>query len=129
MTNSVTKRKQTAKESEAALLAELAIPQKLDAWNALVEEVRLPTVMAAAMITMRPELLRAAQPRALTEEEAARVYHALAVLIETNAALMTHAQRLARMHEHWGSAFGQLRSLGDRIIDFANFTPYEDEGQ
>jgi hypothetical protein len=117
--------KETAIQAQDRLLAELAIPQKLAAWNALSQTIVLPTHMAAAILTGRPELLKAAGPvtTPLSADQLGQLYTALAVLIETNMALQQHAQQLANYVTIWAQAFKQLESLGRRIEQFAQFKP------
>lgn len=99
----------------------LAKDCKLDSWNSFVENMTVPTDIYAALMTNRPELLKACPPRELNKEECAALYGVLAGLMQTNAALREHAQDLAHFVDTWGSAFKQLHSVGNRIQRFANF--------
>jgi hypothetical protein len=96
----------------------------------LTEDVAMPPEFVAAFVTGRPELVKLVRPRALTEEECKSLYNAMAVLIQTNAALIEHAQRLATSVDQWDNAFKQLDSVGRRIVDFANFrSPLESDDE
>jgi hypothetical protein len=104
-----------------AEIKRLASMAKLDGWNAFVEELKLPQDVYPALISNRPELLRLIQPRAMNEQEAGAILKVLAGVIETNIALRQHAEQLAQFTSRWTDAFKHLRSLGERIENFANF--------
>lgn len=112
-------RRQTATERLNETLAEIRTQGHLDNWNALARELRAPTIVAAALITGRPELLRASL--ASVPENERDLYEVIAVLIETNAALRRHAEQLSIVVRNWGQAFKHLHSLGNRIEQFAMF--------
>lgn len=65
--------------------------------NELCDTVSLPPELAVALATGRPELIKLARPRPLEEKEVAALYHAIAVLIETNQLLQQHANDLAHL--------------------------------
>jgi len=111
-----------------AQVTDLATRCRLTDWSSFIEEMQVPGDIAPALITTRPELLRAVQPRALTAEETAAVYKVMAGLIETNNALREHAQQLAIFTETWAGQFAGLQSVGRKIERFANFRrSYDDE--
>lgn len=96
-------------------------------WTSFIEELQVPGDLYPALMTGRPELLRAVQPRALTADEAAVLYRLIAGLMGTNSALRMHAQEVAKLVQAWGGAFKTLSSVGQRIERFANFQPSEQE--
>lgn len=100
---------------------ELVANTKLDGWNAFIEELQVPQDFQAALMTMRPELVRLAKPRAMSEQEVAMLYKLIAALIGTNMALQQHAAEVAQLVEHWSANFKSLSRTGDRIHRFANF--------
>jgi hypothetical protein len=116
----MSKRNDAAAELDERLrsLAERAKPE---AWNAFVEEMKVPSDIAVAMATGRPEMLRLAPARDMGAEEVRVLYGVIAGLLETNAALREHAQDLARLTDNWASAFAHLRTTGERIVRFAKF--------
>jgi hypothetical protein len=105
-------------EDELHALAERC---SLEHAHQLVRAVDLPPDLAAALLTNRVELLALARPRALTEEEAGRLYKLVAVLMETNAALREHADNVSRLAENWLSQFTGLASVGEGIVRYARF--------
>lgn len=67
----------------------------------LVETVHnIPTELAVAFMTGRPELIGLAAPRVLTEAECAAVYKLVGALIRTNFALQAHANEIGRMADN-----------------------------
>lgn len=116
--------RRNVKSQEAAqyLDAQLAqVKTKLESWAAFVEAVDVPSDIYPALQTGRPELLKLANPRALTQEECAKLYQLLAVLIETNQALQQHSQEVGRLVNRWADAFKHLHSVGLRVTRYANF--------
>lgn len=67
--------------------------------NELCDTISLPPELAVALATGRPELIKLARPRPLEEKEVAALYHAIAVLIETNQLLQQHVNDLAHLAE------------------------------
>lgn len=110
-------------EALDAFIDECGTKCTLTGWNAFVEELAVPPDMFPALVTNRPELLKAAKPRAMSAEEVAVLYKLIAGLIETNSALREHAEMLAQSVDSWADAFKQLRSVGNKIQRFANFEP------
>lgn len=122
--NAHTKQKQrtrTRNEELDDMVGDLSAKCRLDSWNALVQEVQVPSELLPALMTSRPELLAILKPRSLSEEECAAIYKLLAVLIETNFALRTHAEQLALLTHNWADLFKGLHGTGDRIMRFARF--------
>lgn len=113
-----------ALDAEVTSLAEQC---RLKDWSSFIEEIALPQDLAFALMTSRPELLRVVKPRPLTEEEAAKIYKAMAALMETNMALRSHAQQLARLTNNWANQFAGLHGVGEKIQNFANFRRSYDE--
>lgn len=114
-----TKTKRTAWDDRADMLAGLR------GLGEFIETVEVPSDLAPAIATGRPELLALARPRALTEDECAKVYKLLSVLIRTNWALQEHARELekmtADMYGHLKGALGQALKMeqfaGFRVAD------------
>ena len=102
-------------------ILKLAAEARLDAWNAFVEELRVPSELYPALITNRPELIRLAKPRALTAEEADALYKLIAGLIETNGALRIHAAQVAALVQDWVGAIHGMVSTARKVRQFANF--------
>lgn len=105
------------------MLKEFDIKRRLDSLNSLVEQVQLPADVYPALQTGRTELLKIMAPRPMSAEECAAVYKLLAVMIETNQALIDHGQQLAQLVSNWGAAFVQLNTIGNQIEQFARFEP------
>jgi hypothetical protein len=119
-------RKQQVQESRANILKRIT---KLEGPNFFTEAVSLPTEFAAAIMSSRPELLRAVKPRALNAEECDVLYKLISTLIETNMALREHAQEVATMTKGMLGGFTTVQRVGDQIEAFANFreAPTPDE--
>jgi hypothetical protein len=102
-------------------IIELAKRARIGSWNEFVEELKVPSELVPALITMRPELIRLAPARELTAEEAQALYTLIGALVETNMALRDHAQGVATMVQNWaGSIYGMVKVAG-RIGRFAEF--------
>jgi hypothetical protein len=114
-------KKESAIEALDAQITDLATRCRLDDWSSFIEELQVPGDIAPALITGRPEMLRAVQPRALTAEETAALIKVLGGLIETNNALREHARQLATFTEQWTTLFTGLHNVGEKIERFANF--------
>src|SRR5687767_9657959 len=109
------------------LVRDIAKNQKLESWTAFARTMSVPADMLPALMSGRVELLKLVTPRALSAEEAALMYDAIANLIETNALLQQHAQQTSQMVKQWGDAFKHLHSVGGRIEAFADFRTIADE--
>ena len=71
-------------------------------------------------------MLKAVKPQALTEEECKAVFHAMAVLIETNHVLQQHAHLVATKADQTSrDIVGLVRSLRG-ISQIAHFRAYDD---
>ena len=100
---------------------------KLDSWNSFVEnDVRVPGDLLPALLAQRAELVKLAQPRACSAEEAAELYKLIAVLLATNIALKQHAEQTAGLVRNWMSQFAGLKGVADQIDHFANFRRFTD---
>jgi hypothetical protein len=108
-------------------VTDLAARCRLKDWSYYIESIELPNDVLPALMTGRPELLQHLQPRALTEEETAKLYKALGALIETNMALREHAEQLAQLTANWAQQFRGLQGVGNKIQNFANFRRSYDE--
>jgi len=108
-------------------ITDLAERCRLRDWSHYIESIELPQDVLPALMTGRPELLRTVRPRALTEDEAAKLYKAMAGLIETNMALREHAEQLAQLTNNWAQQFAGLHGVGEKIQRFANFKRSYDE--
>src|SRR5262252_8342811 len=86
-----------------AEIAEYRDKTKLDSWNSFVEELQVPGDLYPALVTMRPELVRAATPQALDRDQCIVLYKLIAGLLETNAALREHTARVAQLTENLAS--------------------------
>jgi hypothetical protein len=94
--------------------------------NHFTEPLNLPGDLVPGIMANRPELVRLAKPRALDEAECRDLYRALASLIETNAILREHTERVAHLVSNWSASFTQLSSIGGQIERFANFRTSDD---
>jgi hypothetical protein len=121
------RRKMSASEQLQDDLVALAHRAKLEGWNSFVEELKVPSELYPALLTMRPQLLKAIKPRALDEAECAALYQLICGLIETNAALREHAEGVAKLAHDWSAAFVGLERLARKITDFASFRVPTDE--
>ena len=83
--------------------------------------------VAIAVFTGRAELLELAQPRALTVEECAKIYKAMAVLIRTNMALQAHANELEIMTTNLDQQLVGLNAMIGNIRNFAAFRQAHDD--
>lgn len=114
-----------AKQDRSEVLKRVA---KLEGPDSFTDFVSMPTDLAAAVLTGRPELLRIVKPRALNVEECEIIFKLLATYIETNMALREHAHELAVMTRNMLSGFTTVHSIGQQIADFGDFRePMHDE--
>jgi hypothetical protein len=97
------------------------VRKQLSAWNAFSESMDVLPDFYPALQTGRSELLVAANPRPLSEEECKAVFKMVRVLIETNQALQHHAQELSIMVQQWARDSRSTFSRIDKIAQFANF--------
>lgn len=104
-----------------AEIKRLSVACRLDAWNAFVEEMKVPGDIYPALASGRPELIKLVQPRALTADEAKVLFDIIASLIGTNIALREHAEKVAQLVDNWAGMFAGLQGTGQRIQRFAQF--------
>jgi hypothetical protein len=102
-------------------IAKLAKAAKIDGWNSFVEEMQLPNELAVALLTGRPEMLKAIQPRALTPDEHAIYLKLFEALMQTNDALRTHAADVAKLTNSWMGHFKGLARVAEQINTYAMF--------
>ena len=102
-------------------IIDLAKRARLNGWNEFVEELNVPSELTPALVTNRPELIRLAQPRPLTAEEAKALYTLIGALMETNSTLREHAAAISTMVQNWISAIHGFYGLAQRISRFAEF--------
>jgi len=119
--------KPTADDRLNAEIDEARRNARLDSWTSFVEPLDVPSDIYPAILTLRHQLMKAAPARALTAEECKTVYAVIAGLIETNAALRSHAERLAQLVDNWADNFKALQRTGQRIQRFANFVTEADD--
>jgi hypothetical protein len=93
----------------------------LDSWTSFVRELQIPNDLFPALATDRPELLRLAKPRALSEEECKILYDLLGGMLETHWALRAHTMKVAELVDRWNGAFVGLATISRQITDLANF--------
>lgn len=117
----ITGKKLSGAERVAQEIVEFRRDAKLDSWTAFVDELQVPSELYPALQTNRPELLRLAQPRALTSDECAVLYKLIGGLMETNAALRQHTERVAQLTGNLNNAMKGFGSAARSIHDFANF--------
>lgn len=90
--------------------------------NELTEEIVAPAKVIAALMTGRTELLKLAAKGPVSAEEAAALYNAIRILMDTNKELQDHSQRLAtEMQQLRGALRGMARKF-DNLYMIANFT-------
>lgn len=111
----------TTRERIALEIADYRRDAKLDSWSSFVEALQVPNDLAVALMTGRYELVKAAKPRALTIDECATLYKLIAGLVETNAALREHTERVAMLTNRLNDALTGFASTAQSINDFANF--------
>lgn len=99
---------------------------KLDSWNSFVEELQVPSEIYPALVTSRPELLAAVQPRDLPANEVGVLYKLIGGLLETNAALREHTERVAQLTGILNDSLKGFASAARSIHDFANFRTVAD---
>jgi hypothetical protein len=97
----------------------------LDDWNCFLEPMDAPQDLAVAIMTGRPELVKLAQPRALTQDECAVVFKMLSILLETNSALREHAALTAQLVGQWTDSVQAIFATAGKIEDFANYRPVD----
>lgn len=106
----------------------IEIQKRLSKWNEFVREIKVPADIAPAMMTGRLELLKLAQPRALTVEECVVIYELIGALLETNQALQEHSQLVADIATEVRRGLGGLNGLAGRLESYGNFRePRESE--
>lgn len=125
MTSPEEVKKRTGSKARADELREqiidLATRARINGWNEFVEGLNIPSELVPAFVTCRPELVRLAQVRPLTAEEAQALYTLIGALLETNMVLREHAQQVETMIQNWvGSIYGMVGVAG-RIGRFAAF--------
>lgn len=127
---SIVRKPTPRQERFAALLANVkARTAHLRAPNELTETVAVPREFAVALMTRRPEMMRLVQPRALTVEECAAVYQLVATLIETNDALINHAQGVETLADNVTQQFKGVTSMLRQLEDFAAFRESDDDSE
>ena len=94
---------------------------KLDSWNSFVEGLQVPGDLYPAVLTNRPQLVLAATPRELSKDECAVLYKLIAGLLETNAALREHTERVGQLTENLNAAMTNFVRVAQQIKLFANF--------
>ena len=104
-----------------AQIRELAKRANLEGWNSFVEELKVPSELVPALITMRTELIKLAPVRTLTPDEAQALYTLIAGLIETNMALREHAQNISSMVKNWIGAINGFVGVAHKISRFSEF--------
>jgi hypothetical protein len=107
----------------------LAKARQMRSWSELIETVHVSADIAAALATGRPELLKLARPRALDEADCAALFKLLAVLIETNQALIAHAQETAKMTRDIATMLKGTVAMFGGVEHFANFRHNQDEDE
>ena len=114
-------KRQTGVELDRERLLELC--SKMRSWSDLSETIstELPGAIAAAVMSGRPELIYATDFKGMTPEQAAGVCRVAAILLETNRALQVHAEELAQKTHALYDGIKGLRTLADRLDNFANF--------
>jgi len=110
-----------------AFIRESAEACKLKDWTEFTRELQVPAAFAVALFTNRPEMMRLVEPVDLKAVEVKALYAVIATLIETNAALRTHAEQLGAMTRNWADAFTQLEAVGRKIEKFAQYKPLIDD--
>jgi hypothetical protein len=118
---SATSKKNSREQELSDHIVDLAKRARLNNWNEFVEELKVPSELAPALITNRPELIRLAQPRALSADEAKALYTLIGALLETNMALREHAQGVATLAEGWVSSMNGAFTIARRIGRLAQF--------
>lgn len=99
------------------------IQQRMTKPNQLLEEIAVPAEIAPIILTGRGELAKIIPPRPLSVDECKAVFHAIGVLVETNRALVEHAEVVGHLADQWRSAVLGTERILDRIHDFAKFHP------
>jgi hypothetical protein len=94
---------------------------KLDSWTAFVDELQVPGDLYPGVVTNRPQLIKAATPRELSKDECAVLYNLIAGLLETNAALREHTERVGQLTENLNSQLTGFMRVAHQIKLFANF--------
>lgn len=124
----VTGKRLTGRELIAQEIAGYRRDAKLDSWSSFVEALDVPSDIAPALLTGRRELMAAVQPRDLPAFQVEKLYKIIGVLLETNAALRQHTERVAILTNRLNDALKGFDSTARSIDDFANFrVPQEDE--
>lgn len=111
----------TRHEKLAEMIKVLSATQVLRSPAELAEACTCPPELFAALITGRPELIKVAKAKALTVEECGQVYALIGTLIQTNAALIRHAEDVGKLVGDWADLFKGLSHLGVEIENFAQF--------
>ena len=119
-------RRPTRADKLADIIRELSTKKVLRSPAELSETVAMPPELFVAMASGRPEMIKLAKPRTLSEEETKQVFHLIATLIETNMLLKEHAEAVSKLVGDWANLFKGLHKLGDEIENFAGFKTASD---
>jgi hypothetical protein len=104
------------------------IQSRIDKWNSFVRELPVPGEFVPAVSSGRLELLKLAQPHALSTEECAVLYQLIGGLLETNQALQQHAALIANMALEVQRGIGGMESLSGRLAAYAGYKEPHEEG-
>lgn len=99
----------------------IEIQSRIGKWNEFVRELQVPGDIAIAVSTGRLELLKLAQPRALTAEECGVLYRLIGGLLETNQVLQRHAALIANIATEVRRGIGGMESMAGRLEAYANY--------
>jgi hypothetical protein len=94
---------------------------KLDSWTSFVDDLQVPGDLYPGVLTNRPQLIKAAPPRELSKDECAVLYKLIAGLLETNAALREHTERVGQLTDNLNGAMTSFVRVAQQIKTFANF--------
>lgn len=114
-------RKLSAMEKLSQEIAELRERTHLDGWNGLLVAIEVPADILPAIMANRPELMAAAQPRAMEAPEVAKLYRVIEVLLDTNQALREHTARVAQLTNNLNGQLVGFARVAQQIERFANF--------
>lgn len=99
----------------------MEIQASITKWNDFVRELQVPGDMAPAISTGRLELLRLAQPRALSTDECAILYQLVGGLLETNQALQRHASLISNLAAEVHGSIAGAEGIAGRLEAYANY--------
>jgi hypothetical protein len=97
------------------------VQKKLRGWGDFIEELQVPSDIAVALTTGRPEMINLIPSRALSATECGVLYQLIRGLLETNQALQYRARLIADMAAEVRRGLGGTETMVRRLEGLANY--------